>query len=183
MAHNTGHREGVIMKSLVAYFSHEGGNSVDFEVKDVKKGHTRVVAEKLAEISGSTLFRIVPSVPYPDDYDEVCKRAKKEYEDGRDPEIILPVTDLDEYGIVFLGFPIWFRSYPGVISTFLNSFDFHGKKVYPFCTNEEGEFGTADLELKALVESRGGEASRGVAIKGSKVEECEPVLRKWLDTL
>ncbi|MBQ6672783.1 MAG: hypothetical protein IJM73_06140 [Spirochaetales bacterium] len=58
------------MGSLVAYFSHEGQNSVNFDVKDIKKGHTRTVAEKIAAITGADILRIQPSEAYPADYDE-----------------------------------------------------------------------------------------------------------------
>ena len=168
------------MGSLVVYFSHEGQNSVGFDVREVKKGHTRIVAEKIAELTGSDILRIEPVQPYPADYDECCKRAKEEADGSFRPEIKIPIQSLDSYDEIYIGFPIWYRSYPRVIATFIGHFDFTGKKVWPFCTNEEGAFGMADMELEAAIRSRGGQTMRGLAVRGGNAETCDDQLKRWL---
>ncbi|MBQ2527618.1 MAG: NAD(P)H-dependent oxidoreductase [Spirochaetales bacterium] len=168
------------MGSLVAYFSHEGQNSVNFDVKDIKKGHTRTVAEKIAAFTGADILRIQPAEAYPADYDECCKRAKAEADGSERPAINIPLESLDAYDTIYIGFPIWYRSYPRVIATFIDRFDFTGKKVRPFCTNEEGAFGMADMELEAAIRRRGGEMERGLAVRGSNVDSCDDALKRWL---
>ena len=169
------------MGSLVAYFSHEGQNSVNFDVKDIKKGHTRTVAEKIAAITGADILRIQPAEAYPADYDECCRRAKAEADGSERPAINIPLQSLDAYDIIYIGFPIWYRSYPRVIATFIERFDFTGKKVRPFCTNEEGAFGMADMELESAIRRRGGETERGLAVRGSNVDSCDDAIKRWLD--
>ena len=168
------------MGSLVVFFSHEGQNSVNFDVKDLKKGHTRIVAEKIAELTGSDILRIEPAEAYPADYDECCKRAKAEADGSLRPEIKMPLQSLDAYDVIYIGFPIWYRSYPRVIATFIERFDFTGKKVRPFCTNEEGAFGMADMELDAAIRRRGGETGRGLAVRGQNAATCDDAIRRWI---
>lgn len=168
------------MKNLVVYFSHEGQNSVDFNVQNINKGHTRIVAEKIALKLNADLFRIVPKDPYPKDYDECVKRAKNEYENNICPEIELPLPEGSNYNTVYLGFPIWFRTFPGVVSTFINGFDFENKTVKPFCTNEEGAFGIAEFELENLIKKQGGKTEHGLVVRGSQVNNCDEILDKWL---
>jgi len=168
------------MKALVAFYSHEGQNTVDFAVTQIKKGHTRMVAEKIAELTGSDILRIVPKKEYPFDYEACCARAKAEYEASARPEISIPLETLDAYDTIFIGFPIWYRSYPRVIATFVERFDFTGKKVLPFCTNEEGGFGMADLELSAAVKSKGGNVELGLSVRGKNAENCTDAVVRWL---
>ena len=168
------------MKSLVVYYSYEGHNSVDFNVVSIKKGHTRQVAEKIAELTDADILRITPKEEYPMDYDKCCERAKAEHEQSARPEIEVPLETLDAYDRIFIGFPIWYRSYPRVIATFIEKFDFTGKTVFPFCTNEEGDFGMADMEIASAVKARGGSCEFGLAVRGKNAGDCEASLRRWL---
>ena len=168
------------MKSLVVYYSHEGQNTVDFNVVQIKKGHTRQVAETIAKVTGADILRIVPKEEYPTDYEKCCERAKDEYEKNARPEIVIPLETIDAYDRIFIGFPIWYRRYPRVIATFVERFDFSGKTVYPFCTNEEGGFGLADMELASAVKAKGGNVELGLSVRGKNAEDCEAAVRRWL---
>lgn len=168
------------MRGLVVYYSHEGQGTIDFNVKQFAKGHTRIVAEKIADLTGSDILRIVPKEPYPVEYEACCERAKAEYESGARPEINMPLESIDAYDTVFLGFPIWYRSYPRVIATFVEKFDFSGKKVMPFCTNEEGGFGMADMQLASAIKAKGGTVAEGLSIRGKRVDGCDGAVRSWL---
>ena len=161
------------MGSLVAYFSYEGQNSA-------KKGNTTVVAEKIAAITGSDILRIVPTEEYPVDYEACSARAKAEHDGSLRPEIVLPLETLDAYDTIFIGFPIWYRSYPRVIATFVEKFDFTGKRVLPFCTNEEGGFGMADMELGSAIKAKGGKVELGLSVRGKNADNCEDQIKRWL---
>ena len=161
------------MGSLVAYFSYEVQNST-------KKGNTMVVAEKIAAITGADIMRIEPKEKYPSDYDECCARAKNEINDNLRPAIVNHLESLDAYDTIYIGFPIWYRSYPRVIGTFIDSLDFTGKTVRPFCTNEEGAFGIAAMELEALIKRRGGELENGLANKGPEATTCDEAIKRWV---
>lgn len=107
-------------KILVAYFSW-GGN-------------TQHVAEHIASLTGSTLFRIEPEKPYPADYTPCTEVAKVEKETDARPAIRSKVKNWEQYDTVFIGCPVWWWTAPMIINTFAESYDFKGKTVVPFCT-------------------------------------------------
>ena len=169
------------MKSLIVYFSRVGETFVDGQIKPVNKGFTEIVAEKIAAISGGDLFKLEPEEPFSEYYPQADKRAKEEYENNTLPPLKdLPQT-IKDYDVIYIGFPIFYRSYPRVIAEFLRHFDFQGKVVKPFCTNEEGSFGTAELELRALL--KGATLKPGFAIRGYLADKADDngALSRWVN--
>lgn len=102
---------------LVAYFSYTG--------------NTEAVAQQIADSTGGTLAQIERAVPYED----VQTEGEEELESDARPGITFPLDSVDEYDTVFVGYPIWWDEAPMVISTFLESYDFSGKTIVPFCTS------------------------------------------------
>lgn len=131
---------------LVAYFS--------------CTGNTRPLAEYVAESTGADLYEIIPAAPYTDedlDYGDDNSRTSIEMNDpDARPAIAEPeseedaLTDLGQYDIIFLGYPIWWGEAPRIISTFLESYDFSGKTVVPFCTSGGSGIGSSAENLHAL---------------------------------
>ena len=111
---------GRTTKTLVAYFSC-GGN-------------TQHVAERIASLTGGTLFRIEPEKPYPAEYKPCTEVAKAEKEADARPAIKSKVESWEQYDTVFIGCPVWWWTAPMIINTFAESYDFRGKTVVPFCT-------------------------------------------------
>ena len=167
------------MKILIAYFSKDGGNSVDGLTKQLERGNTEIVAEKIARLTGGELYPLIPVEPYPSNYLACTMRAKKELEEGAFPAIANLKESIAEYDLIYLGFPNWYRSYPRLIATFLKSYDFTGKVIKPFCTNEEGAFGIGELELRATL--KGATLKEGFAVKGVEAEQCDLELSKWVN--
>ena len=116
-------------KILVAYFSWGGT--------------TERIAQRIRQETGGTLFRIEPSTPYPTEYQACLDAASKEVAEKSRPAIKAQVEDMDSYDVVFLGFPIWWYNAPMIIDTFLESYDFSGKTVIPFCTSGGSPIGVA----------------------------------------
>lgn len=112
-------------KKLVAYFS--------------ATGTTEKVARALAEATGADLFQIVPEVPYTAadlDWNDKMSRSSREMADKSSrPAISSRVKNIDTYETVFIGFPIWWYIAPTIVNTFLEQYDFAGKKVIPFATS------------------------------------------------
>lgn len=108
-------------KILIAYFSWSG--------------NTEKVAQIIQRETGGTLFKIQPANPYPTEYKACSDRASNEVATGARPAISNRVADMDSYDVVFVGFPIWWYNAPMIIDTFLESYDFSGKTVVPFCTS------------------------------------------------
>ncbi len=159
------------MKTLVAYFSRIGENLQNNEIVVLKKGNTEVVAEKIAELTGGDLYKIEEEDPYPFSYDDCLRRARREDENNEQPAIKGgPRLNMDDYDTVYVGFPIWYRSYPRVLSTFLAAYDFAGKKIRPFCTNDEGTFGISLLEMQGAL--KGAIIDDGLAIRGVDVYDA-----------
>ena len=103
--------------TLIAYFSYTG--------------NTEEVAQQIAEQTGGTLVEIERATPYEDASEE----GEEEINNNIHPEITVDLDSIDDYDTIFVGYPIWFDEAPMVIDTFLESFDFSGKTIVPFCTS------------------------------------------------
>lgn len=127
------------MKKLVAYFS--------------ATGVTKKAAEQIAKQAHADLFEIKPAVPYvPADLDWTNKqsRSSREMNDAEfRPEIAEKLSNMAEYDIIFLGFPIWWYIAPTIINTFLEQYDFSGKTIIPFATSGGSGMGRTVEQLKA----------------------------------
>ena len=124
-------------KKLVAYFS--------------ASGTTRKVAEMIAETTAADLYEILPKQPYTKaDLDWLDKKSRSSVE-LRDKKFRPDIKDLDaqtdKYDEVILGFPIWWYVAPTIINTFLESYDFSGKKIVLFATSGGSGFGNTVKEL------------------------------------
>ena len=128
---------------LVAYFS--------------ATGNTKGVAEQIADLTGGDLYEIVPSEPYTDedlDYTNPDSRSQVEGDDpAARPAIGSELADLDGYATVYLGYPIWNGQAPKIISTFLESYDFSGITIVPFCTSASSGIGSSAESLEPLADS------------------------------
>lgn len=127
-------------KALVAYFS--------------ASGVTVKVAEKLSQAIGADLFEIKPEVPYkPEDlnWQNAKSRSTLEMKDpGSRPAIAEKVVNMSQYDVVFVGFPVWWYQEPSIINTFMESYDFKGKKVIPFATSGMSPIGDSGKNMQAL---------------------------------
>jgi len=166
------------MKSLTAYFSYVGQTEMDRKIVDIDKGLTEIVAEKIAQYSGSDLYKIEPVTPYPKNYNDIVNIVRKENDENPKIEIKNLLPSIDEYEVIYIGFPIWYRTYPRIVASFLSSYDFSGKTVRPFCTNDEGSFGIALLEMKSQL--KGADVKPGLAIHGSEVNDSDDRIKAWL---
>ena len=132
-------KENKDMKVLVAYFSASG----------VTKG----VAQQLAEVTGGTLHEIKPEQPYTDadlDWKDKQSRSSVEMQDKSSrPAITDKLSNLKDYDVIYVGFPIWWYTCPTIINTFMESYDFKGKTVIPFATSGGSSIEKACEDLKA----------------------------------
>jgi flavodoxin len=126
-------------KVLVAYFSASG----------VTKG----VAQQLAEVTGGTLHEIKPAVAYTDadlDWRDKQSRSSVEMQDKSSrPAITDKLKNMQDYDIIYVGFPIWWYTCPTIINTFMEAYDFKGKTVIPFATSGGSSIKKACEDLKA----------------------------------
>ena len=161
---------------LVAYFSRAGEN---YNVGVVEKGNTEIVAEMIAQETGADLFRIQPTYDYPETYEECTEAAKKEQEEKARPELSDTVDNISEYDVIYVGYPIWWGDMPMAVYTFLESYDFSGKTVIPFCTHAgSGLAGTADSIREICI---GASVPDGLAIKGETAQNDPDAARTAVD--
>ena len=145
-------------------------------------GVTKRVGEEIARIAGGDFFEIVPKEIYTsDDLNWMNKKSRSSMEmndPSARPEIAGTVADMDAYDTVIVGFPIWWGVAPRIIETFLESYDFSGKTIVPFCTSGGSGVGRSDAELNKNVS---GDVKWGKGIQINRPNETE--IRKWLNDL
>ncbi|MBR3310741.1 MAG: flavodoxin [Solobacterium sp.] len=161
----TAEPEESVKKELLVYFSRAGEN---WDVGVVEKGNTRIAAEYIAEKTGADVFEIIPVVPYPENYNETLAIAQEEKDNQARPEIKNVVVNWESYETIILGYPIWHGDLPIIVYTFLESYDFTGKTVYPFNTHGgSGLAGTPD-KIRAVIP--GADVRDGLALTGKTVQ-------------
>ncbi|AEH51544.1 flavodoxin [Pseudothermotoga thermarum] len=168
-------------KSLIAYFSRKGDNWFKGKIVTLEVGNTEIVARKIKEITGGDLFEIKTVKQYPKDYYETVEIAKEEKKQNARPELINKLENISQYEVIFLGYPNWWGTMPMAVFTFLESYDFSGKIIAPFCTHEGGGLGTSERDIRKLCPSA--VVLPGLAIRGSRVYNADKVILDWLKEL
>lgn len=152
-------------KTLVVYYS--------------RTGNTEVVAKHIQSSTGADMFRIETEKPYPQDYTETTEVAKKEKNDNARPGIKGKIENIGQYDTIFIGFPIWWGTYPMAVATFLDSYNFAGKTIIPFCTHGGGgvDRGFTDIGKAAPRAVH----KKGLSLNGSRASSSESDVDKWLE--
>lgn len=147
-----------------------------------RTGNTEKIANYLLEITGADSYVIQAAVPYSDEdiaYNNSSCRANQEQNDKTvRPEIADPISSLDGYDTVFLGYPIWWGEEPRIIDTFLESYDLSGKTVIPFCTSGSSGISVSEKNIAALVPIGEQLAGKRFSASASKDE-----VQQWYDSL
>jgi flavodoxin len=167
-------------KILVAYFSHKGQNYVSGTIVDLKKGNTAVVVEIIIGLTKADVFEIKPVKAYPNAYNECTSVAQSELRANSRPKLEDDI-DLSDYEVIFLGYPNWWGTMPMAVFTFLESYDFSGKTLAPYCTHEGSGLGNSERDIKRLCPNA--KVLPGLAIKGSSVGRADQDVANWLKRL
>jgi flavodoxin len=133
-------------KILVAYFSW-GGNT---------KGMARQIHQRVGgDRSSVELFEIETVTPYSQNYNTVLQESQREQRAQARPPLKTRVSNMAQYDVIFLGYPNWWATIPMPVATFLETYDFSGKTIIPFCTHGGGRFGQSLTEPSAEAVGRG----------------------------
>ena len=155
-------------KVLVAYFS--------------ATGTTKGVAEIIAENMEADMYEIVPQEPYTDAdlnwHDDKSRSTIEMNDSSSRPEIDGAVEDMEQYDIVFIGYPIWWGEAPRIVSTFMESYSFEGKTVIPFCTSSSSGLGSSGKNLEKLTD--GAQWLEGMRFGGGA---SEADVQAWIEGL
>lgn len=151
-------------KKLAAYFS--------------ATGVTKRLAEKIAQATGTDLFEIRPEIPYSDEdlnWKNPLARCNREWLGKKNVPVSDQVQNMQDYGTIYVGFPIWYGCAPNIIGTFLEQYDLSGKEIVLFATSGGNGIGKTAEKLKKHL-------SAGAEIRYARVmsaEISEEALRNW----
>ena len=165
---NTDNQDVQNHKALVAYFS--------------ATGTTKGVAEHIANGLNADIYEIVPEEPYTDadlDYNDNNSRTTIEMNDpNARPVISGSVENMEQYDTVFIGYPIWWGEAPRIVSTFMESYDFSGKTIVPFCTSGGSGIGSSASNLESF--TSGATWLDGRRLNGS---DSQDTVMEWVNSL
>lgn len=156
--------------------------------------NTKAVAEMIQEQVGGRLTELELVTPYPENYRAIVAQVARENETGFLPPLKTKITDLDQYEVVFLGFPTWGMQLPPPMKSFLTENDLSGKTVIPFNTNAGYGIGSSFETVKELCSecqifegfsTKGGIERDGVlfVMEGKKEVEVRQEVKKWLEQI
>ena len=156
-------------KALVAYFS--------------ASGVTAKVAERLAGAIGADLYEIKPEQEYTSEdlnWQDKQSRSSVEMNDRSSrPAIGNVVENMDQYDVVFVGFPIWWYREPSIIDTFMEAYNFDGKTVIPFATSGGSGMGDSSKNMQAL--AKGAKVVQGRKFSsGASEDELKAWAQEWM---
>ena len=165
---NTDNQDVQDHKVLVAYFS--------------ATGTTKGVAEHIANGLNADIYEIVPEDPYTEadlNYNDNNSRTTIEMNDpNARPAISGSVENMEQYDIIFVGYPIWWGEAPRIVSTFMESYDFSGKTIVPFCTSGGSGIGSSASNLERL--TSGATWLDGRRLNGS---DSQDTVMEWVNGL
>lgn len=156
------------MKNLILYFS--------------VFGSTKAFAEMVHQKVGGDLIELEPVRPYETDYKQLLAFSKKEIDDG----VLTPFKelniDISEYDNIFVGYPMWWYTYPPILKLFFKKYGMTGKTIIPFNTHEgSGTGGTYAMIRKDVPEAK---VLEGLAIRGGAMGESQRAkINDWLKSI
>lgn len=145
-------------------------------------GTTKGVAERIANVTGADIFELIPAEPYSDadlDWNDRNSRTTIEMNDPDvRPAIANDTVDLTGYTTIYIGYPIWWGDAPRMMSTFVETHDFSGKTVIPFCTSGGSSIGRSGSNLAS-------QAGSGNWLAGGRLDAgiSESEIQNWINSM
>lgn len=179
-------------KILIAYFTRADNVKIDPDIDAVAsasinikgssyQGNLAIMADYIKEAVGGDTFSILTTEYYPTGYRDTTNVAKEEQRDDARPELSNHVENMEDYEIIFLGFPNWWGGLPMPVYTFLEEYDFAGKTIIPFASHEGSGLGSGASEIAQICPDA--DVLNGFAVRGSEVGSCEDDIVKWVESL
>lgn len=164
---------------LVVYFSRAENIIFDADVDAVTSasinvdeagnpiGNMRLLAEYISEETGADIFSIRTVETYPTGYRDTTDLATEEKNDNARPELVSHVDNMEDYDVIYLGYPNWWGTLPMPVASFLEEYDFAGKTIIPYASHEGSGLGSGISMIKELCPDA--EVLDGFAIRGGDV--------------
>ena len=165
-------------KVLVAFYSRANENYVNGQIKNLKVGNTEIAANEIANLTNADMFKIEQVNLYSDNYNECISQAQDDQRKNARPELKKYPERIDEYDVIYLGYPNYWSTMPMAVFTFLEHFDFGNKIIKPFCTHEGSGMGSSINDIKKLCPNA--KVEKGLAIHGGSVERSQKDIENWV---
>lgn len=173
---------------LIAYFSvpenvdtdgidANSGASIVVKNKDVL-GNMQYMAMTIQEAIGGELFRIETKEKYPLEHETLVNQAKEEQNEEVRPELATHIENVEQYDIIFWGYPNWWGDMPQPLYTFLEEYDFSGKTIIPFNSHGGSGFSNTIEEIKKL-QPNATVKDDGLSISRNDVADSEQEITDW----
>ncbi len=165
-------------KILIVYFSMKGQTiGPGMKIACQEKGNTKIAAEFIQKAVGGDLFEIKADRVYSQNHMVLIDEAKQELNAGTRVPVKRYPDALEQYNTIFLGYPNWWNTMPMVLFTFLEHYDWTGKRIIPFCTNEGSGIGDSVQDIKKIC--KGADVDSGASFTGSHVSSSEAKIAEW----
>jgi flavodoxin len=159
-----------------------------------RTNNTKAIAEIIHKNVGGTLIALELEKPYPENYQATVQQVVTENETGYLPPLKTKIDSMQNYNVVFVGFPTWGMKLPPPMKSFLKQYDLGGKTVIPFNTNGGYGIGSSFQTVKELCadskvlegfEMKGGVERDGIklAIKDEIAKAAETKVKEWLQKI
>ena len=150
-----------------------------------KSGNTQIISDYINKSTKITLYNIKPKNSYPSSYDETLKIAENEQNTNARPEIDNPLTDISNYDIILLGYPLWYGHLPNIVVTQLELLDLENKEIYPFNTHGSSGISNSVNDIKKYASDAN--VHNGFPIKGSDAKSgnsnVKTQVNDWLNNI
>ena len=166
------------MKQIIVYFSRAHMNYMDGRLENLEVGNTEVAANILQKLTGADMFKLEPEKEYSHDYSKCIEEAKRDLQCDARPALKTYPHSLDEYDVIYLGYPKYWGTMPMAVFTFLEKYDFSGKTIKPFCTHEGSGLGKSEIDIQYLCPNA--ETAAGLAIRGTEAAASEELFKNWI---
>lgn len=177
---------------LVAYFTYgenaklpdgvDASSSASIQAWDGDTtGNTGLAAHWISDAAGGDLFSIQTEEKYPGDYDDTVDQGQEEQSENARPKLSSHVDHMDQYDVVFLGYPNWWGDMPMAVYSFLDEYDLSGKTVIPFVTS--GGSGFSDTVSAIKEEEPDADVQEGLELSDSETADSEDEVKSWVESL
>lgn len=173
---------------LVAYYTmpETDGTNTDAGASRVAvnggvRGNVEYMADTIAGTTGGDLFRIDTAQAYPGLHRPLVDQAEEEQGRNARPALSARIDNLDDYDVIFVGYPIWWSEMPMAMYSFFDAHDFSGKIIIPFSSHGGSGFSGTPAEIRRL--EPGADVRDGYTVSRGDVAGDEVNLRNWIDSL
>jgi flavodoxin len=174
---------------LIAYFARSDNtvvvNPIDVDAVSSASlsppGNIATMAQWIQQETGGDLFPIVVEQPYSENYDDCLERAGEEIRNNARPPLSTTVDNIEQYDVIFIGYPIWWSNAPAPVFTFLEDYDFSEKTVILFASHGTSRLGSSVADITAMLPNTTVLEPFGVYLQDAM--NAKDALLAWLEEL